>query len=217
MKNTLIASGYATCPECASRFEAPTDAAGAKISCTDCSWTGVLPEVESVSEAGWANKHDSPRGWAESREPGCVARMLALAAELGLSLDDVKHWPHHIAAELAEGCLWDEELWARYDKREYTPTEDWHAIQRTDADMALKDGLEGVIAYLLANLWESSVEKYLRDPARDAHLTPEQMAQRYRLFLWAEATFPRHPYWYKREAENTHASGTGDAWVEVGS
>lgn len=206
MKDIVIACGYATCPECDARFEVPTDAAGTKISCTDCAWTGVLPDVESASDTHWANKHDNPRGWAEGREPGCVARMLALAAELALALEDVKHWPHHIAAELAEGCIWDEECWARYDNRTFNgPSQDWHESFRPEADIALAGGLEGVLTYLLANLWESSVEKYLRDPKQDAHLTPEQMARRYRLFLWAEATFPRPAYWYKRQADKAWA------------
>jgi hypothetical protein len=126
--------------------------------------------------------------------------MLKLAKELGLTVDDLSHWPHHIAAELAEGCYWDEECWALYDKREYSPSEDWHAHFKAEADIALAGGLEGVITYLLSNFWEKSVEKFLRNPAENADLTPEQMARRSRLYLWADATFPRPAYWFRKQA-----------------
>lgn len=130
------------------------------------------------------------RQWAESREPGCIDRMMALADKLQLTADDLRHLPHHIAAEIAEGCRWDGEYWARQEGRQYTE-EDWHATFQAEADMALAGGLEGIITYLLSNLWEASVANFLHNPTRDAHLTSEQVARRYRLALLADATFPR--------------------------
>jgi hypothetical protein len=128
--------------------------------------------------------------------------MMALATELGLTEADLKHWPRHIAAEVAEGCHWDQEHWALYDKREYKPEEspDWHAIFRVEADRALAGGLEGIVIYLLGNFWEKSVEKFLRDPAREAHLTPEEVAKRYRLKMRADATFPPPAYYFMEKA-----------------
>lgn len=137
---------------------------------------------------------------AESREPGGLKRMLDLVAMLGLTYDDLKHHPHHIAAGMAEGCLWDEEFYAYYGRCELKPGEGWHAAFRAQADQALAAGLNGILAYLLANLWESGVEGILRNPGENADLSPEQVAERYRLMLRADATFPCPAYWYREQA-----------------
>lgn len=123
------------------------------------------------------------------RADGSVDRMMALADKLGIVEADVAHLPHQIAAEIAEGCIWDEELWARYDKREYQPDKDWHAKFAAEADIATITGLEGIVAYLLCQLWEESVAKLLHRPHRTAGVSPEEAARRMRLKLWADATF----------------------------
>ncbi|GAA3172332.1 hypothetical protein [Nonomuraea roseoviolacea] len=119
------------------------------------------------------------------RGTGCVERMMALASELGLTAADVVHMPHQIAAEIAEGCIWYEDAHGLGHKR------DWHEHFRYGADVATAAGLEGIVAYLLTQFWEESVAAILRRPDRTAHLTPEEVAQRTRLKLWADATFGR--------------------------
>ncbi|MFI7468675.1 hypothetical protein [Nonomuraea sp. NPDC049646] len=114
---------------------------------------------------------------------GSVARMMALAAELGLAEADVAHMPHQVAAEVAEGCVWDEERWARYDQREYKPDRDWHAVFAAEADIATVTGLEGIVSYLLTHFSEESVERILRQPRRTVHLSPQEMARQQRLKL----------------------------------
>lgn len=111
-------------------------------------------------------------------------RMMALAAELGLTEADVAHMPHQIAAEIAEGLVWYE------DHNQLSRASDWHGIYRTEADIAVTTGLEGIVAYLLHTFWwEETVEKILRRPQRTADVPPEEMAKRTRLKLWADATF----------------------------
>ncbi|NUW45521.1 hypothetical protein [Nonomuraea rhodomycinica] len=117
------------------------------------------------------------------RGAGCVDRMMALASELGLTVAQVAHMPHQIAAEIAEGCIWYEDAHGLGHKR------DWHEHFRYEADIATAAGLEGIVAYLLTQFWEESVARILRRPHRTAHLTPEEVARRTRLKLWADATF----------------------------
>lgn len=111
-------------------------------------------------------------------------RMMALAAELGLTEADVAHMPHQIAAEIAEGLVWYEE------HNQLSRASDWHGIYRAEADIAATTGLEGIVAYLLAKFWwEQTVEKILQRSHRSAGVSPEEAARRTRLKLWADATF----------------------------
>lgn len=120
---------------------------------------------------------------ARVRENGSLDRMMALAGELGLAEADLVHLPHQLAAEIAEGCIWDGEQHGVVDDK------DWHEAFRAEADIAVAAGLEGVIAYLLCQFWEEGVENILHHPQLSSDMSPEDVARRVRLELRADATF----------------------------
>jgi hypothetical protein len=62
-------------------------------------------------------------------------------------------------------------------------------VFRAEADIALITGLEGIVAYLLCQFYEETVEKILRQPQVNAGMPPEEVAKRTWLMLRADATF----------------------------
>lgn len=117
---------------------------------------------------------------ARVRGNGSLDRMMALAGELGLAEADLAHLPHQLAAEIAEGCIWEGEQHGVVDDA------DWHAIFRAEADIAVAAGLEGITSYLLCQFWEQHVEGILRNPPHN-NLPPDEVARRVQLKLRADA------------------------------
>jgi hypothetical protein len=90
---------------------------------------------------------------------GSLDRMMILAGELELTAGDLRDLPHQLAAANAEDCIQDECAHGR------EPGQDWHAVFRPEADDAVAGGLEGLIAYLLGHLYETTVADMLRHEA----------------------------------------------------